>query len=367
MCSSRPANIVTVLILAYLSHRGQSGTYLNKPRFQWEGGVVPFYFRNVTQNNQNLLKSLMKKIESKTCLRFKPGSDDEEDGHHLDIYVSSRSCLVGGRPVFSASVSGVDNSSHMVLQSHYSLADNPKCRKETSGGILHELFHVFGVMHTQQRRDRNKYIDVLESNIQDKFKFEYEICQDCNDLGVPYDCRSIMHAGLETFTTGFGKPTMRARNNKTCSLKSTPSAFDGTGASESDWLLLRKIADRLCSKGSKTKTFQKIIPKSSAAGTKKRKNTTPRSSGTKKKKDITPKSSGCRKYKKDVFISWGKSGVKGPDFYPSTSAEECHRKCRKEKQCVAWNFNVKLGCNLKKAEHGETFKKGWTAGFKDSC
>ena len=79
------------------------------------------------------------------------------------------------------------------------------------------MMHLFGVMHTQMRADRDKYITVYKENVIPFFRREYDvsckvftfsehnlsqICRECNDHGVPYDCSSIMHYGAETFSTG---------------------------------------------------------------------------------------------------------------------------------------------------------------------
>ena len=135
-----------------------------------------------------------------------------------------------------------------TLRSFYRLANDPSCEKEIAGGLLHELFHVLGVMHTQQRADRDQHIDILPDNIKERFRYEYEVCEECKDHGVPYDCNSIMHAGLETFSVGYPEPTMRSKNNETCQLKWVAPAFahDGKGATAMDWLLLKRIADKLC-------------------------------------------------------------------------------------------------------------------------
>ena len=86
-----------------------------------------------------------------------------------------------------------------------------------------------------------------------------QVCQECDDLGVPYDCSSIMHYGAETFSTG--QWTMRAKvvdggrvfpvicnlqDDDTCDLRWVGSAFDGRGATARDWELLRRITRPLC-------------------------------------------------------------------------------------------------------------------------
>merc|ERR1712055_739958 len=138
-----------------------------------------------------------------------------------------------------------------MLESYFQLADSPRCVEESRGGLLHELFHVFGVMHTQKRPDRDRYVKVLKRNIKDAYEHSYDICHQCNDFGVPYDCDSIMHFGTETFSTG--RPTMVAKDSN-CDLRWVGAAFDGRHgsqvASDWNWELLRRIASKLCSNSS---------------------------------------------------------------------------------------------------------------------
>ena len=107
----------------------------------------------------------------------------------------------------------------VILYSSYKLADKTECWGKARGGLLHEMMHMFGVMHTQMRADRDKYITIYKNNVQSFYRREYDvicisdisrhynislfqICKECNDHGVPYDCSSIMHYGAETFSTG---------------------------------------------------------------------------------------------------------------------------------------------------------------------
>jgi len=118
------------------------------------------------------------------------------------------------------------------------------------GGLLHELFHVMGVQHTQERPDRDRHVEVLKENIKDMYEYSYAVCQDCQDYGVPYDCSSIMHYGTETFSIGGqDHPTMK-RKHSDCDLRWVGAAFDQRHGSEvaspSDWELLRRVAARLC-------------------------------------------------------------------------------------------------------------------------
>ena len=63
----------------------------------------------------------------------------------------------------------------VVLYSSYQLADQKQCWGEARGGLLHEMMHMFGVMHTQMRADRDKYITVLKKNVQSFYRREYDV------------------------------------------------------------------------------------------------------------------------------------------------------------------------------------------------
>ena len=55
---------------------------------------------------------------------------------------------------------------------------------QTKGGLLHELFHMFGVMHTQMRPDRNKYIKVHKQNIIPYYRSEYKVFMFLSTINV---------------------------------------------------------------------------------------------------------------------------------------------------------------------------------------
>lgn len=50
------------------------------------------------------------------------------------------------------------------------------------GVILHEMMHVVGFNHEQNRWDRNKYIKVLFNNIKEEFRFAFEIVRINNHI-----------------------------------------------------------------------------------------------------------------------------------------------------------------------------------------
>ena len=103
--------------------------------------------------------------------------------------------------------------------------------------IRHEFLHVFGLMHTQTRWDRNKYVNVNTKNLQDSdaARYQYEICEDCDTLDAPYECNSIMHYEANTMAIDLKIPVMTSKK-ESCIIK--PS-FTLT---KEDWKLLKKAA-----------------------------------------------------------------------------------------------------------------------------
>ncbi|XP_063800654.1 embryonic protein UVS.2-like isoform X2 [Pseudophryne corroboree] len=75
------------------------------------------------------------------------------------------------------------------------------------GIIQHELLHALGFQHEQCRSDRDKYIRINWGNIsQDKERNFYKLST--QNLGVPYDYRSVLHYGKFAFASDTGKPTL---------------------------------------------------------------------------------------------------------------------------------------------------------------
>ena len=59
-------------VLASFQSFIECGTHLDKPWFNWEGGVVPYYFNvSVTNDDRVMMRHMMKQIEKKSCVRFR--------------------------------------------------------------------------------------------------------------------------------------------------------------------------------------------------------------------------------------------------------------------------------------------------------
>lgn len=81
------------------------------------------------------------------------------------------------------------------------------------GAAIHEIGHALGLWHEQSRSDRDKFIEIIEANIDPEFIHNFDMhIQDGKDLG-DYDFRSIMHYPATAFSIN-GQPTIVAKGGQ---------------------------------------------------------------------------------------------------------------------------------------------------------
>ncbi|XP_068172205.1 high choriolytic enzyme 1-like [Antennarius striatus] len=84
------------------------------------------------------------------------------------------------------------------------------------GTVQHEVLHALGFHHEQVRSDRDKYVSIVTENIQRGKESNFEKVA-TNNLGTPYDFKSVMHYSKYAFSRN-GKPTIIAKSNPNLSL-----------------------------------------------------------------------------------------------------------------------------------------------------
>ncbi|ODM97305.1 Zinc metalloproteinase nas-4 [Orchesella cincta] len=77
------------------------------------------------------------------------------------------------------------------------------------GRPLHEIMHALGVYHEQSRPDRDKYINVVKTNVIKGFINNFDKLATRN-VSIPfeYDYNSIMHYGVNFFSVNRTRPTL---------------------------------------------------------------------------------------------------------------------------------------------------------------
>jgi len=73
--------------------------------------------------------------------------------------------------------------------------------------VAHELGHALGLFHEHQRADRNDYLSIDFSNVQENAVGNFNLITGIPLIG-PYDFDSIMHYTRSTFAIDSSKPTL---------------------------------------------------------------------------------------------------------------------------------------------------------------
>lgn len=83
------------------------------------------------------------------------------------------------------------------------------------GTIIHELLHTLGFYHQHTSPERDRYIQVIEENIMEDKKYNFDILSEriATNFGVEYDYGSIMHYSSKAFSKN-GKETIIPRGDE---------------------------------------------------------------------------------------------------------------------------------------------------------
>ncbi|XP_021165815.2 zinc metalloproteinase nas-4 isoform X2 [Fundulus heteroclitus] len=84
----------------------------------------------------------------------------------------------------------------------------PSC---SVGNIAHEILHTLGFQHEHTRLDRDKFIDIVQSNIIPGMEKNFKKLAG-QTFDIPYDYTSIMHYGRCFFSSN-GEPTIIPKKN----------------------------------------------------------------------------------------------------------------------------------------------------------
>ncbi|GMR62955.1 hypothetical protein PMAYCL1PPCAC_33150 [Pristionchus mayeri] len=163
-------------------------------RAAWPDATIPYSFHpDYPDNLKPTVRSGMDYWERRTCVRFKEGNGTEID----------RVQVIHGSGCFSSV--GRDGGEQTISIHSFCNSINQ---------VTHELMHLLGVHHTQQRPDRENYVHVVEWNVAPGGMFNFEVLDASNvsTLDVPYDYGSILHYDYFTMSVDSEKATLVPRD-----------------------------------------------------------------------------------------------------------------------------------------------------------
>ena len=85
-----------------------------------------------------------------------------------------------------------------------------------------------GYQHEQSRSDRDKYVEIIWKNIPNKYRNNFEIDNNADLQGLPYDTGSVMHYGATAFGIG-GRKTIISKSGATLGQRNGFSKSDIVG------------------------------------------------------------------------------------------------------------------------------------------
>jgi len=154
-----------------------------------------------TQDERNVIYSSIDMIQSRTCIRFRERTWENDwvfiqrggSGSGCWSYVGKQ----GGRQILNLQVPDFPGAGHCIW----------------TGTAAHELIHAIGYFHEQSRYDRDDWVEINWSNIpQDvAYNFDKYAPDQINTFGVPYDTASIMHYDAYAFAINPSIPTIIPR------------------------------------------------------------------------------------------------------------------------------------------------------------
>lgn len=166
----------------------------------WPGAVIPYTFSRSLEyipNAKQTIKDAMFEWESNTCIRFSP-REREKDYVEFAMNFGCNADVgrKGGRQIVSLG----DGCLHTSV-------------------VVHEIGHVVGFWHEQNRPDRDDHVEIFTDNIMDQYKeaFKKFSRYRITSLQVEYDYHSIMHYGMKAFSKN-GQDTIRPKKKNVYSL-----------------------------------------------------------------------------------------------------------------------------------------------------
>jgi len=170
-----------------------AGTGLKDERKRWPNNIIPYKIGiEFNANERAIIMKAMQMWMNKTCIRFTDaGSAEARSAGHSNFirFKDGTGCWT-----YAGYLNG--RQDHVV---------NLQRNRGGSGCmftqiVAHELGHVIGLHHEQNRNDRDNYIQIDYSKVAGGKRLQFQTQRGQDPFGTSYDYCSIMHYGAKFFT-----------------------------------------------------------------------------------------------------------------------------------------------------------------------
>lgn len=145
-------------------------------------------------HNMDVIERALNQYHKNTCIKFIPRRPSDRD--YISIENGASGCW--------SSVGRTGGKQVVNLQS-------PGCVNKV-GTVIHELLHVLGFLHEQNREERDKFVTIRTKNIRQGYEINFDKAKpgETTGYGVSYDYGSVMHYSPNAFSKN-GQPTIEAK------------------------------------------------------------------------------------------------------------------------------------------------------------
>jgi len=161
---------------------------MDKRSWRWHNGIIPYLIdNNLNSREKQIILDGIKELNDKTNLNIVPYSGI---GNHVIFYKDNDLPFNGGR-----SALGRQKGSQFISLKGFGMRT-----------VIHEILHAAGFWHEQSRSDRDKFVRIIEENIQDGRSHNFKKLTTDETILTAYDKNSIMHYGGFAFSKGDSNP-----------------------------------------------------------------------------------------------------------------------------------------------------------------
>jgi len=170
---------------------------IKNSKARWPDGTIPYVISGTFNSYQrNLINDAINRYRNCTCIKFNPRKNEND---YINITSDKTGCWsyigrIGGRQQLNLQTDGCVS----VL-----------------GTVIHEFMHALGFLHEHTREDRDSYVYINETNIEDGAEGNFRKAGSGTtiDYGVPFNYSRVMHYSRDAFSKN-KYPTIITTNPK---------------------------------------------------------------------------------------------------------------------------------------------------------